>query len=82
MIIIKEFKVTRAVKAKLWTIAEMHRKAAMLMKEVEGYLESKGLDIDELRDGSGVGLEEFEYGVDTTKEFCDLVEKKVRERCK
>ena len=49
------------IKKKLHRIAWLHDRAGALMFEVERWLENNGFDLYQLRDGSGCGLEEFEY---------------------
>jgi hypothetical protein len=71
---IKAFKVSSNIRLKLKTIAQLHKRAQSLMEEVEKYLKSKGFDVDRLRDGCGVSLEEFEYWNDITEEFCKWIE--------
>lgn len=51
-------------------IAELTKKAKELSCEVDQYFINKSFDIDELRCGNGRSLEELEYGIDITNEFC------------
>ena len=49
------------------------------MRKVEDWLEKMGIETsftdDGLRDGSGCGLEELEYGVDIVEELCERIER-------
>lgn len=63
------------IKKRMRKIAKLNAMAAEEMKLVEGWLENKGFDIDELRCGDGCSLEELEYGNDITEEFCEKIEK-------
>ena len=51
-----------------------HRAAIQEMRKIERWLESKKIDVDALRDGSGAGLEELEYGVDNIEVLCKRIE--------
>lgn len=48
------------------------------MRKVEDWLESRGIDTSftdgGLRDGSGCGLEELEYGENIVEELCKRIE--------
>lgn len=59
------------IKDKLLTVVLNAQKNKELMDEVEGYLTKKGFDVDQLRDGCGCSLEEFEYGSYPIEAFCE-----------
>lgn len=67
-------KVPNYIRFKMHRLAAIEQEAAVLSKEIDQWFESKGFDMDKLRSGSGCGLEELEYGVDVTDEFCALIE--------
>lgn len=50
-------------------------KAANLNKQVSDWLESHGVDVDALSDGSGCGFEELMYGRNITDELCERIER-------
>ena len=78
----------RGMKVPEYIKKEMHRVAhnAFLvnyhMRKIEDWLEKNGIDtfFDEggLRDGSGCGLEDLEYGEDITEELCERIERMSR----
>lgn len=63
------------IENKLLKIAINARKNKELMDEVEEYLYQKGYNIEELRDGDGCSLEEFEYGNFPIEAFCEKLKK-------
>ena len=69
-------KVPAYIKKEMRKVAYYNNLASNHMKKVEEWIESKGINILEegLRDGSGCGLEELEYGADITEELCERIE--------
>lgn len=67
-------KVPAHIRNKLHKIADLHFRANELTLQVENWLEKRGFDIEDLRDGCGCSLEEFAYGNDITDAFCDRLE--------
>lgn len=67
-------KIPKYIKNKMHRIAKLHTEATELMNEVEEYLISKGYDIETIRDGSGVSLEELDYGNDVTDKLCERLD--------
>lgn len=55
-------------------VAALQQEASETMKEIEDYLTSRGFCIDTIRDGSGVSLEELDYGNDVTDVLCEKLE--------
>lgn len=71
-------KVPKYIKTKMHRVALLNIAADKEMEFVEAWLERKGFDTtEELRDGSGVSLEELEYGNDITDELCARIENSV-----
>lgn len=81
----ENFKVPKHIRHAIHRIAELNAQAQKYMGDVEAWLDYYGFNsstdyVDDykfptpLRDGSGIGLEEFEYGVDVTDEFCKKLE--------
>lgn len=72
-------KVPKYIKAKMHRVALLNIAADKEMEIVEAWLERKGLDtsMEGLRDGSGVSLEELEFGNDITDELCARIENSV-----
>lgn len=60
--------------------SRMHRAARLSkamdeeMRIVDDWFINRGFDIEKLRCGDGVSLEEIEYGNDVTDIFCEKVE--------
>lgn len=67
-------KVPKYIRKRMNEILALNRRAAYEMEQLEEWLESKGIDTIKLRDGSGVGLEELEYGNDIIDELCERIE--------
>lgn len=44
-------------------------------EDVAKWLESHGVDVDALSDGSGCGFEELMYGCNITDELCERIER-------
>ena len=61
-------KISKEIQAKIHRIAKLTKEHLVLVEEVETYLESKGINVEELRDGRGDSLDELEYGDEDTAE--------------
>ena len=70
----KGVKVPKYIKEKMHRVAGLRVLQNYEMKIIEEWLESKGFDIDALRDGCGHSLEELESGNDITDLFCERLE--------
>lgn len=70
-------KVPEYIKIKMRKVVELQNKSSKLMDEIEEWMELKGIDtgFDGLRDGSGIGLEELDYGNDCVEDLCERLEK-------
>jgi hypothetical protein len=55
-------KISKEIQAKIRRIAKLTKEYGVLVGEVETYLENKGINVEELRDGRGDSLDELEYG--------------------
>ena len=67
-------KIPKHIRDKMHRLADLHNKAAELSTVVDNCFVDHGFDIEELRDGSGIALEELDYGNDVTDAFCERVE--------
>ena len=67
-------KIPKHIREKMHKMADLQRKAADLSILVDNWFIEHGFNIEELRDGSGISLEELDYGNDVTDLFCDRVE--------
>lgn len=65
-------KVPKHIEEKMRKVVQLHQTAKEKMNDIERWLEEKGLDTSEygLRDGSGVSLDELDYGIDIVDELC------------
>ena len=63
--------IPKDIQTKMHKAASYFSKGKDLMKDVDEYFISCGLDIDELRCGNGCSLEEIEYGNDITNKFVE-----------
>lgn len=70
----KGVKVPKYIREKMHRVARLAELQDHEMKGIEEWLESKGFDVDALRDGGGRSLEELEYGNDITDSFCERLE--------
>lgn len=70
-------KVSKEIKDKMHKAAKCFAESNRLMRDIEDYLESCGINVDEVRCGNGCSLEEFEYGNDVTDEFVEWIEEKL-----
>lgn len=62
-------KVSKKIQNKMHMLAKLTAQASLLDREINEYFESRGYDIDELRAGDGVTLDELNYGNDITEVF-------------
>lgn len=67
-------KIPNYIKHKMHQIADLQYKARELSAVVDNWFVEHGFDIEEFRDGSGISLEELDYGNDVTEAFCERVE--------
>lgn len=67
-------KIPKHIKDKMHRIADLHRKAAELSREVDAWFIDHGFDMDDLRCGDGFSLEELDYGNDVTDILCARIE--------
>lgn len=67
--------VPKYIQDKMRRSAELHRRASVLSLEIDDYFERQGIDIDVLRCGNGISLEELDLGNDVTDEFVVWVER-------
>ena len=63
------------IRRKMHNVVKHSLAAANEMKIIEEWLERQGFDVDLLRDGCGVSLDELEYGNDITDELCKRIER-------
>ena len=70
----KRLKVPKYIREKMHRVARLQVLQDYEMKIIEEWLESKGFDIDALRDGCGCSLTDLEYGNDITDSFCERLE--------
>lgn len=68
-------KIPKYVKASMKRCVKHNNIAAEEMKNVETWLDFHGVDVEKLRDGCGISLEELEYGNDVVDELCERIEK-------
>lgn len=68
-------KIPNHIRKKMNLTALYASKAANLNKQVSDWLESHGVDVDALSDGSGCGFEELMYGRNITDELCERIER-------
>lgn len=66
--------IPKHIREKMHKIADLHSRAADLSAKVDNWFTEHGFDVEELRDGSGISLEELDYGNDVTDAFCRRVE--------
>ena len=55
--------------AKMRKIADLNQVTQALSRTVDGWFELAGYNIEEMRSGDGISLEELDYGNDVSKEF-------------
>lgn len=64
-------KVSKEIQKKMHRLASLTAQASVLDREINQYFEEKGYDIDELRAGDGMTLDELNYGNDITDRFVE-----------
>jgi hypothetical protein len=67
--------VPEIIKNKMHRVAKLNYKAAVISREVDNYFIEQGFEIEDLRSGNGVSLEELDLGNDVTDAFCEWFEK-------
>lgn len=67
-------KVPKYIKEKMHKIAEFQRKASDLSLEVDNWFIEHGFNMEDLRCGAGISLEELDYGNDVTDILCERIE--------
>lgn len=67
-------KIPNHIKQKMHRLARLQATANELSRELDSWLEKQGFDIEKLRCGNGISLEELNYGNDVTDELCDWIE--------
>lgn len=78
-------KVPEYIKKEMKKVITFSNKAAFSMDNIEKWLRENGFETDfeadnSLRDGSGISLEELEYGNDVIDELCERIEEMWREK--
>lgn len=68
-------KIPKYIRERMKLTAYYSNKAAALNRNVAKWLESHGVDVDALSDGSGCGFEELMYGCNITDELCERIER-------
>lgn len=67
-------KIPNHIKQKMHRLARIQATANELSKELDDWFDKHGFDIEKLRCGNGISLEELDYGNDVTDELCDWIE--------
>ena len=70
-------RVPKYIQDKMHRLAKLSNQAADLSREIDRFFIEKGYDIEALRSGDGISLEELEYGVDVTELICKAIESDV-----
>lgn len=68
-------KIPNHIKQKMHRLAMIQTTANELSKELDDWFDKYGFDIEKLRCGNGISLEELNYGNDVTDELCDWIER-------
>lgn len=68
-------KIPNHIKQKMHRLARIQTTANELIKELDDWFDKYGFDIEKLRCGNGISLEELNYGNDVTDELCDWIER-------
>ena len=68
-------KVPKYIKEKMHRLAKLSQQTKELSAEIDCFFENNGYDVDNLRSGDGLSLEELEMGNDITEELCMEIEK-------
>lgn len=81
----KTIKIPKYIKNKMHRLAKLSLESRHLSQEIDDwFFKNYGTDerwIEALRSGSGLSLEELEYGNDITDEFCEAFERGEFEAC-
>ena len=64
-------KVSKEIQKKMHRLASLTAQASVLDRKINQYFEEKGYDIDELRAGDGMTLDELNYGNDIKDRFVE-----------
>lgn len=81
-------KIPKLIQNKMHQLAKLSAKSSRLSGEIDDWFTKHGYNVDEvscgdsLRSGSGLSLEELEYGNDITDEFCEAFKNGEFESCK
>lgn len=75
-------RISKDIQGKMHKLAQLTSQAAMLDREINNYFESKGYDVDGLRNGDGTTLDELDYGNDITATFVKDFENGKYEYCR
>lgn len=67
-------KIPNHIKEKMHKVAKLHGQAIEISRVVDDWFISHGFDIDELRCGDGLSLEELDYGNDVTDILIERIE--------
>ena len=67
-------KVSQSIKNKMRKLAKLSAQAKELSYDIDNYFIENGYDIELLRSGDGMSLDELDYGNDVTDEFCEWLE--------
>lgn len=68
-------KVSKAIQNKMRKLANLTTSARELAYDIDNYFIDKGLDIETLRRGNGISLDELDYGNDITDLFVKWAER-------
>lgn len=74
-------KVPGYIKYKMRRAARLAKETEQTMAIVQDWFTKQGYDEDSLRSGDGYSLEQLEYGIDITDEFCEWVEHMTPAEC-
>lgn len=61
--------IPKRIQEKMHKTAQYAKKSRALAQEIDDYFINQGLDIDMLRCGNGISLDELDYGNDITEAF-------------
>ncbi len=81
-------RIPKTIKRKMHRLAKLSSESRRLSGEIDDWFTQHGYNLDDatccdsLRCGSGLSLEELEYGNDITDEFCEAFENGNFENCK
>ena len=80
--------IPKSIQNKMHRLAKLSAEASRLSGDIDDWFIKHGYNVDEttsgdsLRSGSGLSLEELEYGNDITDEFCEAFQNGEFENCK